>query len=147
MIRRARDDEVAWVAETIAAAFTHYIPRLGRMPMTMTADHGAFVAAGEVHVLEEAGARLGLIVQREAADHLYIDILAVLPEAQHRGIGRQLLGFAEAEARRLGLPALRLFTNARMTENLRFYPRMGYRVIERRSEDGLDRVDFEKRLA
>ena len=90
----------------------------------MTADHAALVAAGEVHVLEEAGERLGLIVQRVFADHLYIDILAVMPEAQHRGIGRQLLAFAEAEARRLGLPALRLFTNAKMTENLRFYPRM-----------------------
>lgn len=147
MIRPAGDDEVAWVAETIAAAFGRYVPRLGRVPAPMTADHGALVAAGEVHVLEEAGERLGLIVQREAADHLYIDILAVLPEAQHRGIGRQLLVFAEAEARRLGLRALRLFTNARMTENLRFYPRMGYRVIERRSEDGFDRVYFEKRLA
>ncbi len=146
MIRRARADEVGWVAATIAAAFSHYIPRMGRVPMTMTADHGALVAAGEVHVLEEAGGRLGLIVQRAAADHLYIDILAVLPEARHRGIGRRLLEFAEAEARRLGLPALRLFTNVAMTENLRFYPRVGYRQTEARSEDGFDRVYFEKRL-
>jgi ribosomal protein S18 acetylase RimI-like enzyme len=147
VIRRACADEVSWVAETIAAAFNRYIPRLGRKPAPMAADHGAMVAAGEVHVLEEAGERLGLIVQRAAADHLYIDILAVLPEAQHRGIGRQLLDFAEAEARRLGLPALRLFTNVKMTENLRFYPRLGYRRIEQRVEDGFERVDFEKRLA
>ncbi len=147
MIRRARADEVAWVAETIAAAFGRYIPRIGRVPAPMAADHGALVAAGEVHVLEEASERLGLIVQRDAGDHLYIDILAVLPAAQHRGIGRQLLGFAEAEARRLGLPALRLFTHARMTENLRFYPRLGYRQIEQRIEDGFDRVHFEKRLS
>jgi ribosomal protein S18 acetylase RimI-like enzyme len=147
VIRRAGADDVAWVAATIAAAFGGYIPRMGRTPAPMTVDHGALVAAGEVHVLEEAGERLGLIVQRAAADHLYIDILAVLPEAQHRGIGRQLLAFAEAEARRLGLPALRLFTHAKMTENLRFYPRMGYREIDARSEDGFDRVYFEKRLA
>lgn len=147
MIRRARADEVAWVAETIAAAFNRYIPRIGRLPAPMVADHGALVAAGEVHVLEEAGERLGLIVQRPAADHLYIDILAVLPAAQHRGLGRQLLGFAEAEARRLGLPAVRLFTNVKMTENLRFYPRLGYRQTGQHSEDGFERVDFEKRLA
>lgn len=147
MIRRARADEVAWVAETIAAAFSLYIPRMGRVPAPMTADHAALVAAGEVHVLEEQGERLGLIVQRAASDHLYVDIVAVRPEAQHRGVGRRLLGYAEAEATRLGLPALRLFTNARMTENLRFYPRLGFRQIDARSEDGFDRVYFEKRLA
>jgi ribosomal protein S18 acetylase RimI-like enzyme len=146
VIGRARADEVGWVAATIAAAFGHYVARIGRAPAPMTADHAALIAAGEVHVLEEAGERLGLIVQRAFADHLYIDIVAVLPEAQHRGIGRQLLAFAEAEARRLGLPALRLFTHARMTENLLFYPRLGYRQIDARSEDGFDRVYFEKRL-
>jgi ribosomal protein S18 acetylase RimI-like enzyme len=146
VIRPARADEVGWVAATIAAAFGHYIARIGRSPAPMTADHAALIAAGEVHVLEEAGERLGLIVQRAAADHLYIDILAVLPEAQHRGIGRQLLAFAETEARRLGLPALRLFTHARMTENLLFYPRLGYRQIDARNENGFDRVYFEKRL-
>lgn len=147
MIRRARADEAAWVAQTIAAAFGVYIARLGRLPAPMTADPDAFIAAGEVHLLEEGGERLGLIVQRAAADHLYIDILAVAPAAQRRGIGRRLLDFAEAEARRLGLPALRLFTNAKMTENLRFYPRLGYRQTAARREDGFDRVYFEKPLA
>ena len=104
MIRRARADEVAWVADTIRAAFGVYIARIGRMPRPMTANHAALVAAGEVHVCEAEGERLGLIVLRGAADHLYIDILAVRPEAQHRGVGRQMMGFAEAEALRLGLP-------------------------------------------
>ena len=134
------------MAGTIAAAFRVYIPRMDREPAPMTADHAALVAAGEVHVLEEAGERLGLIVQRAYPDHLYIDILAVPLEAQHRGIGRRLLAFAEAEAVRLGLPALRLFTHEKMTENRRFYPRLGYRQIDARREDGFDRVYFEKRL-
>jgi ribosomal protein S18 acetylase RimI-like enzyme len=146
VIRRARGDEIAWVADTIAAAFGRYVPRLGRVPMPMTADHAAMVAAGEVHVLEEAGERLGLIVLRPAADHLYVDILAVLPSAQGRGSGQRLLAFAESEARRLGLPALRLLTNVLMTENLRFYPRRGFRETERRVEDGIGQVNFEKRL-
>jgi hypothetical protein len=55
MIRGARADEVAWVAATIAAAFAPYIPRIGRPPAPMTADHAALVTAGEVHVLEERG--------------------------------------------------------------------------------------------
>ena len=33
-----------------------------------------------------------------------------------------------------------------MTENLRFYPRLGFHRTGARIEDGFDRVDFEKRL-
>jgi len=146
IIRRARADDVDWVSATIAAAFGRYIPRIGRKPQPMTVDHAALIAAGEVHVLDVGGERLGLIVMRAKPDHLYVDILAVLPEAQGRGRGRQLMAFAEAEARRLSLPALRLFTNARMTENRRFYPRLGFRELGDRTEDGFERVDFEKRL-
>jgi ribosomal protein S18 acetylase RimI-like enzyme len=146
MIRRARADEVGWVSATIAAAFDYYIERIGRTPAPMTANHAALVAAGDVHLLEAEGGRRGLIVMRAKPDHLYVDILAVLPAAQGRGIGRALMAFAEAEARRLGLPAVRLFTNVKMTENRRFYPRLGYRETETRAEDGFDRVYFEKRL-
>jgi ribosomal protein S18 acetylase RimI-like enzyme len=146
MIRPARSNEVDWVSATIAAAFGRYIARIGRKPQPMTVDHAALIAAGEVHVLEEGGERLGLIVMRAKPDHLYVDILAVRPEAQGRGFGRQLMAFAEAEARRLGLPALRLFTNAKMTENRRFYPRLGFREMGDYTEDGFERVDFEKSL-
>lgn len=146
MIRRAAPAEVDWVSATIDAAFSRYIPRIGRKPQPMTVDHAALIAAGEVHVLEDGDERLGLIVMRAEADHLYVDILAVRPEAQRRGLGRQLMAFAEDEARRLGLPALRLFTNAKMTENRRFYPRLGFREIGDRTEDGFERVDFEKSL-
>ncbi len=147
MIRRASAGDVEWVSATIGAAFSRYIERIGRKPQPMTVDHAALIAAGEVHVLEDGGERLGLIVMRAKPDHLYVDILAVRPEAQGRGLGRQLMAFAEVEARRLGLPALRLFTNAKMTENRRFYPRLGFREIGDRTEDGFERVDFEKRLA
>ncbi|HUH84046.1 MAG TPA: GNAT family N-acetyltransferase [Stellaceae bacterium] len=146
MIRQADPAEVNWVTATIAAAFSRYIPRIGRKPQPMTVDHAALIAAGEVHVLEDGDERLGLIVMRAKPDHLYVDILAVRPEAQGRGLGRQLMAFAEDEARRLGLPALRLFTNAKMTENRRFYPRLGFRELGNRTEDGFERVDFEKRL-
>ena len=134
------------MSATVAAAFGRYIERIGRKPQPMTVDHAALIAAGEVHVLEDSGERLGLIVMRAKPDHLYVDILAVRPEVQGRGLGRQLMAFAEIEARRLGLPALRLFTNAKMTENRRFYPRLGFREIGDRTEDGFERVDFEKRL-
>lgn len=146
MIRLAWPDELGWVADTIAASFRPYIARMGRAPAPVTADHAAMIAAGEVHLLEEAGDRLGLIVLRAKPGHLFVDIIAVVSGAQRRGIGRALMRFAEAEARRLGLAAVRLYTNAKMTEALSFYPALGYRQTGARREDGFDRVYFDKRL-
>jgi hypothetical protein len=57
------------------------------------------------------------------------------------------MAFAEARAHALGLGVLRLYTNAAMSENLRFYPALGYRETGRRRQEGFDRVFFEKRLA
>jgi hypothetical protein len=57
-----------------------------------------------------------------------------------------MIGFAEVEARRLGLPALRLSTHVTTAEKLRFYPRLGFRQIGGRNDDGVDRVYFEKAL-
>jgi GNAT superfamily N-acetyltransferase len=64
-----------------------------------------------------------------------------------QGIGKALIQFCEAQARRLGLVSVRLYTNAKMTDNLSIYPRLGYIEVERRSEDGFDRVYFEKHLS
>ncbi len=57
---------------------------------------------------------------------------------------RQLVDWVERQAQAAGHRELRLYTNARMTENLRLYPRLGWVQTGRRIEDGLDRVFFHK---
>ncbi len=54
--------------------------------------------------------------------------------------------FAEAQARALHLPELRLYTHELMTENQRFYRARGFVETERRSEQGFARVYMVKRL-
>ena len=144
MIRPARPDEAFWVRALVRRAYALYIPRMGKEPAPMLADYGALIAAGQVHVLEENGEAVALIVIYPKDDALFIENIAVDPVAQGKGHGRALLDFAEGEARRLGLKALRLYTNAAMTENLAFYPGRGFRETERREEDGYKRVFFEK---
>jgi hypothetical protein len=56
------------------------------------------------------------------------------------------LACAESLAADLGLPELRLYTNAAMTENLKLYPRLGYGETGRHSERGFERVYFSKSL-
>ena len=146
MIRPARPDEAFWVRALVRRAYALYIPRMGKEPAPMLADYGALIAGGEVHVLEEKGEAVALIVIYPKDDALFIENIAVDPVAQGKGHGRALLAFAETEARRLGLKALRLYTNAAMTENLAFYPGLGFRETERREEDGYKRVFFEKRV-
>ena len=48
--------------------------------------------------------------------------------------------YAAAQARRLQLPALRLYTNAAMTENLSMYAHFGFVETHRAIENGFDRV-------
>jgi hypothetical protein len=60
---------------------------------------------------------------------------------------RALPARAEDDARELGLPEVRLYTNAAMTENLTFHPRHGYLETGRGSQDGFERVFYVKRLS
>jgi hypothetical protein len=55
-------------------------------------------------------------------------------------LGRCLIEHAVAEANRLRLPALRLYTNAQMTENLSMYAHIGFAETHRAVEKGFHRV-------
>ncbi|MFJ6947118.1 GNAT family N-acetyltransferase [Streptomyces wuyuanensis] len=126
------------------AAHHHYIERIGLVPAPMRADHAANVAAGRVRV---AGDPVdGVLVLVPAPDHLRLDSIAVHPGAQGTGLGRRLLAFVEEHARELGLPEVRLLTNAMTWENRRMYERYGYEAVERRMEGPYDRIHYRKPL-
>jgi len=113
----------------------------------MHADFGAQIAAGEVHLATDAAdVLLGFVVFRVAEDHVFLENVAVRPEAASQGVGGALIRFCEAETLRRGLAAVHLYTNEKMTANLSLYPRLGYVEVDRRREDGFDRVYFEKAL-
>ena len=147
MIRRARPDEAPLLRALVERAYGPWVPVAGRRPMPMDDDYGARVAAGEAWVLEEAGAVHGLAVLVEHADHLLLDNVAVEPARKGKGDGRALLDFAEAEARRRGLPEIRLYTNELMERNIVLYAARGYAETERRREKEFNRVFMAKRLA
>ncbi len=112
----------------------------------MDHDYARKVRQGYAFVAEDRGELVGVIVLIPEPDHLLVENVAVDPGRQSEGIGRVLLAFAEASAREAGLSTLRLYTNAAMTENLAFYPRLGYERIGSRTDNGFERVFFSKRL-
>lgn len=168
LIRPAVAADVPAVKAVIDAAFHHYIERIGLVPSPMEADHAANVAAGLVFVVGGRGRGdgvgvdggigagggmgvgggpvRGLVVVIQEADHLYLDTIAVHPEAQGSGLGRALMLWVEARARQLGLGEVRLLTNAMMWENQKLYERYGYEVVERRADGPYDRIHYRKHL-
>jgi ribosomal protein S18 acetylase RimI-like enzyme len=146
-VRPATGVDVDAVSQVTRGAYAIYVPRIGREPAPMTADTAALVDAGEVWVAEDAtGEVVGALVVRPTRAALLLESVAVAPAHQGRGIGRQLVAHAEELARREGLGAVELYTNARMTENLSLYPALGYEETGRANEDGFDRVYFRKAI-
>ncbi|MFI9255339.1 GNAT family N-acetyltransferase [Streptomyces sp. NPDC053069] len=143
-VRPAVADEVPAVKAVTDAAYHHYIERIGVVPQPMEADHAANVAGGKVFVTGEPV--VGLVVVEAFAGHLFLDSIAVHPDAHGTGVGRRLLHFVDAHARELGLDEIRLYTNALMWENQKIYPKYGYDVVERRVDGPYDRIHYRKRL-
>jgi ribosomal protein S18 acetylase RimI-like enzyme len=145
--RWASAGAAAAAAEVTSAAYRVYIERIGREPAPMGADFDVLIAAGDVWVATDHDRVVGVLVLQMQDTVLLLESVAVDPAHQGRGIGRSLIDHAEQVARDAGLGAVVLYTNAHMTENLRLYPSLGYDLIERRHEDGFDRVFFRKSLA
>ena len=143
-IHRARPEDSPFIREIANDAYRPYVKRIGREPAPMIADFAALIIAGEVWVAVDFAEILGYIVMRPNAKTLHIENVAVSPPRHGEGVGKALLEFAEAEAVRVGIPRLDLYTNAKMRENLALYPRLGWIETARRTEGGFERVYFEK---
>ena len=146
MIRPAVTADTQAVMAVVEAAYTHYIARIGKRPGPMDDDYAARIAAGQTWVLDRDGMIAGILVLEETADGFLLDNIAVRPEFYGQGLGRILIAFTEAEAKRRGFTAIRLYTHALMTENIALYTRLGFNETGRVTEKGFDRVYMEKPL-
>lgn len=144
-LRLANEADLPAMRAVVDAAYGKYLARMDRPPAPMLRDVRPRIEAGEVWV---AGNPVtALVCLTATGDALLVENVAVHPNAQGTGLGRQLMDFAEEEARRLHLGRLWLYTNEVMTENLAIYRHFGYCEIDRRSEDGYRRVFMEKTLS
>lgn len=112
----------------------------------MLDDYAQRIANAQTWLLEDGGRIVGILVLEESADGFLLDNIAVLPEYQGKGLGRQLIEFAETEARRRGFGEIRLYTHVLMAENIALYSRVGFVETHRTTEKGYDRVYMTKRL-
>ena len=145
-IRAAEPADIDAVRGCARKAYEIYVPRMGREPAPMVADFAASQASGNLYVLEHEGAVAGFVVFHDRDNHLHLENVAVHPAFQGLGLGRQLIDFAEEAARQSGFAHVELYTNVKMTENIPYYPSLGYEEIGCWQEDGFDRVFFRKEL-
>lgn len=129
-IRLAVADDRAAVVELVEQAYQPWVAVIGTRPIPMDADYAELIAAGQVH-LAVADDLDGLIVLVHEPEVLLVENVAVRPSLHGRGLGRRLLAFAENEACRLGLAAVRLYTNGKMSRNIGLYEKLGYEITDR----------------
>ena len=144
--RPAAAPDASKVAELVDAAYGHYVERIGVLPGPMTEDYAEVIGTRRVTVAEQHGAVVGVIVLAVTDEGFLVDNVAVHPGHRGRGLGRALLEFAEAEARRAGFDSIYLYTHEKMTENLALYAKIGYLEYERRSQGAFSLVYLRKQL-
>ena len=139
-LRPATLDDLTAVEEIVRAAYSPYIPRIGRSPGPMLDDYRALIEGRRAHVAERDGVVQGVLVLIPQDDAMLLDNVAVAPAARGQGLGRLMLAFAESAAVEAGFSFVKLYTNEAMTENIELYSRLGYAVTHKAEEKGLRRV-------
>ncbi len=145
-LRSAIGADASKVTALVNAAYGHYVERIGMRPQPMTDDYAEVIRSSQVTVAESHGIIVGVIVIAITDEGFVIDNIAVHPSHRGKGIGKALLEFAEAEARRAGFDSIYLFTHEKMTENLALYSKIGYVEYEQRSRGEFSLVYMRKRL-
>ena len=146
ILRSAVDNDAAAITACVHHAFDHDVERIGRKPGPMLMEYDKEIREHQVFVVEDNGQIFGVLVLCIKDEGFLLDVIAVEPRAQGKGIGKLLLETAESEAQRQGFTSIYLYAHEKMTENQLLYKKIGYVEYDRRVEHGLRRVYMRKQL-
>ena len=83
--RKAISDDAEAIRQVVRSAYAKWVPLIGREPRPMVADYGRAVEEHDIDLLYADGALVGLIETMQHPEHLWIENVAVSPDAQGRG--------------------------------------------------------------
>jgi ribosomal protein S18 acetylase RimI-like enzyme len=142
ILRPGTPADAPMIAATIAAAFMQYrgklVPESSAFRETPEAITTQLAAGSSVIVAERHGTMIGCVVAEVLEGDLYFGRLAVLPAARGLGLAKRLIAAVEDEARRRGLPGVRLGVRIALPDNQRLFTSLGYREISREAHPGFD---------
>ena len=130
-VRRAVVDDVDAIAAILREAFAEfasdYTPEAFAIVTPPSNEiHGRF-DEGPMWVAVGEGRFLGTVSAVPEPDHLYIRSMAVVPDAQGRGIGKRLMTAVEEYAVENGFGTLFLYTTEFSTNAVRLYETLGFK--------------------
>ena len=141
-VRAASAADAPAIAATIAAAFTQYrgklVPESGAFRETPEAIAGQLANGSRAIVAERNGTMMGCVMTELLEGDLYFGRLAILPKARGLGLAKRLIAAVEDEARRCGLPGVRLGVRIALPDNQRLFTSLGYREFSREAHPGFD---------
>jgi len=152
-LRPVRPEDAADVAALIRAAFAAQSVLTDPPPSALRvteADIAAYLRVGGGAVAEAAGVLAGSVLWLEQIGALYLARLAVAPSWRRCGIGKALVTAAEAAARTIGQPRIRLSTRLVLLDNRRLFAACGFVETGRAAHPGYAEptfVNMEKTLA
>lgn len=145
-LRPASPKDAGAVSALASAAYAHYVAIINTVPAPMSADYSRFIEDEIVLVIDDDAGLAGSLTLMERPDHLCIWSIAVAPQAQGSGLGRQLMAWCEEFAKGRNIPEIRLFTHALMSKNREWYKRLGYIEVGEEWVGDKHRVNLVKRL-
>lgn len=145
-LHRAVAEDAGTIRDITRAAYARWVPVIGREPLPMAADYDYALREHRFDLLRRGDDTLALIETMLREDHLWIENIAVRPDAQGQGLGRVLLTHADTLARASGRDDVRLLTNAAFGGNVALYQHHGYVVTAREAFRGGVTVYLRKRL-
>lgn len=145
-IRKAKPSDEATVVKCIKKSYQKYIVRMGKKPGPMLDDYLPLIIDGNVFCGEFCREIVGALVLKKFDGYMLLDNVVILPEFQGKGFGKQLIAFAEQYSSENNYHEIWLYTNIKMTENIKLYHKLGYSEYTHKVENGFERVYFKKRL-
>ncbi|MDF1749895.1 MAG: GNAT family N-acetyltransferase [Alphaproteobacteria bacterium] len=129
--RKANPNDAITIRALVRAAYAKWVPVIGREPMPMRADYDRAIADHHIELLTLKEDLVGVIEMMILPDHLWIENIAVHPNAQGKGFGKQLLARAQELAHAHNVTEIRLLTNGAFTDNIQLYENQGYKITAR----------------
>lgn len=127
-LRRAAMADIPQILSLKNAAYTPNESIIGVPSLPRIADYAQVVAEHEVWLAESDGRLDAALVLDIELDSFTVWSVAVAPEASGRRLGSALMAFAETRAGELGYEDVRLYTNAKLTQRIGWYERLGYTI-------------------
>lgn len=125
-LRRAMQADIPAIEALKDAAYRPNESIIGVPSLPRIADYRQVLAEHEVWLIEGATGLDGVLVIAIELEKFTVWSVAVAPGAAGRGLGGELMRFAEERAAELGFDSVHLYTNAKLTQRIAWYERLGY---------------------